>query len=131
MPLTGQTRIQDRTAEIQSRFDKRRRAALRDAVQPETLDEFCNDVLGRQPRSLALRHLLNFMRMAPLEGRTFAYAAPSYDTYHLARLHAERGQQPTVDTAQSFSTKEDAIAAAFLERAREIIGSSSSEAGRP
>lgn len=129
MPLTGQTKIQDRTAEIRSRFDERRRAALRNVVQPETLDEFCNDVLGRQPRSLALRHLLNFMRMAPIEGRTFAYAAPSYDTYYLARLHAERGLPPTVDTAQTFSTKEDAIAAAFLERAQEIIGNPAAEAG--
>ncbi|WP_198730526.1 hypothetical protein [Mycolicibacterium baixiangningiae] len=126
--MTGQTVVEDRNAEIRRRFDERRRAALRDAVTPETIDEFCSDVIGRKPRTLALRHLLNFMRMAPIEGRTFAYAAPSYESYYLARLHAERGVPPTVDTSRTFRTKEDAIAAAFLERAHEITGIGSVEA---
>ncbi|WP_185292278.1 hypothetical protein [Mycolicibacterium litorale] len=120
--MTGQTVIEDRNLEIRRRFDERRREALCDAVGPETIEEFCSDVIGRRPRTLALRHLLNFMRMAPIEGRTFAYAAPSYEIYYLARLHAERGVPPTVDTSHTFTTKEDAIAAAFIERAYEITG---------
>lgn len=70
------------------------------------------------------------MRMAPIEGRTFAYAAPSYETYYLARLHAERGRPPTVDTSQTFTTKEDAIVAAFLERMNEITGTHTLEADK-
>jgi hypothetical protein len=128
MPLTGRSTTQDRNPLIRKRFDERRRSALRDAVTPETIEEFRSDVIGRRPRTLALRHLLNFMRMSPIEGRTFAYAAPSYETYYLARLHAERGMPPTVDTSHTFPTKEEAIVAAFLERAHEIIGTPYPEA---
>lgn len=128
MPLTGRSAIHDRNLLIRERFDERRRSALREAVKPETISEFRDDVIGRHPRTLALRHLLNFMRMSPIGGRTFAYAAPSYETYYLARLHAERGMPPTVDTSHTFPTKEEAIVAAFLERAREIIGTAHPEA---
>lgn len=130
MPLTGQTDIEDRSVQIRQRFDERRRTALRAVVGPQTIEEFRGDVIGRHPRTLELRHLLNFMRMAPIEGRTFAYAAPSYQTYYLARLHAERGAPPTVDTSQTFTTKEDAIVAAFLERVDDIIGTHAVEAGK-
>jgi hypothetical protein len=116
MPLTGKSAITDRNLLLRRRFDARRRAALREAVGPEVVEEFRNDVIGRAPRTLVLRHLLNFMRMSPIEGRPFAYAAPSYRAYYLARLHAERGNPPTVDTSQTFDTKEDAVVAAFVER---------------
>lgn len=128
MPLTGQTDVEDRSLLIRGRFDERRRAELRAVVRPATLEEFRDDVIGRHPRTLELRQLLNFMRMAPIEGRTFAYAAPSYETYYLARLHAERATPPTVDTSHTFTTKEDAIVAAFLERVNDIIGADTLEA---
>lgn len=129
MSLTGQSRVEDRNLLIRSRFDARRRAELRDAVSPEVVEEFRNDVIGRAPRTLVLRHLLNFMRMSPIEGRTFAYAAPSYQAYYLARLHADRGVPPSVDTSQAFETKEEAIVAAFLERLNEITAAAQPKVG--
>lgn len=91
--------------------------------------EFRRDPIGYHPRTLVLRQLLNFMRMAPIEGRSFAYAAPSYATYHVARLHAERGVAPTMDESHIYPTREDATFAAFLVRLTEIIDHLPGEGG--
>ena len=120
MPLTGHSPLQDRAKSIHRRFDERRRRELCASLTPEVEAEFCADVEGRRPRSLALRQLLNFMRMSPIEGRSFAYAAPPYQQYFLARLHADRGVPPTVDRSRSFGSKREAIIAVFRARLAEI-----------
>lgn len=105
---------------IRERFDERRRRELSAALTPKIEAEFRADVEGRRPRSLALRHLLNFIRMSPIEGRPFAFAAPPYREYFLGRLHARRGEPPTIDMSRSYGSKQEAIFAAFQTRLADL-----------
>lgn len=124
MSLTGRTECHDRSEVITGRFNERRKRELRRLATPEVVAEFRRDVEGRTPRSLALRHLLNFMRMTPIEGRVFAYAAAPFSEYYVGRLRGARGASPEIDESTRYSTEADAVFAAFMRRLADIRGTS-------
>ncbi len=124
MPFTGLTPVHDRANVVLARFRERRTAELRRAVvMTDVIAEFRDDVEGHRPRSLALRHLLNFMRMTPIEQRTFAYAVTPFTAYQVGRLRAARGAPPEIDETRTFASKAEAIVAAFELRLDEILNS--------
>jgi hypothetical protein len=129
MPLTGRSLCHDRSEVIRKRFDERRRFQLRAALTPQIEEEFRVDVEGRRSRSLALRQLLNFIRMSPIEGRPFAYAAPPYREYFLARLHAGRGIPPSIDVSRGYASKQEAIFAVFQTRLADLQVAISKDGG--
>ncbi len=121
MPLTEPAELRDHADDWMAFFNEHRREELRAVVTPEIVEEFRLDPHGARGRSLVLRQTLNYLRMQPIEGRVFAYAAEPFRTYHLAVLKEVRGAPPTIMTDVAYPTEEEAIAAAFVKRL-ELVG---------
>jgi hypothetical protein len=118
MPLTGHTPCQDRAEVWAAMFHERRDREICDLATPEVVEELRNDVEGKAGRSLALRQVLNYLRMTPIEGRSFAYAAEPFAKYHVGVLRGGRGESPTIDESATYATENDAIFAVFITRLR-------------
>lgn len=128
MPLVSPTTCRDHESDWLQLFHRRRGAEVSALATSEVLEEFRGDVRGATRRSLALRHVLNYMRMTPVEGRTFVYASDRFHTYQLGRLHQQRGVRPELDTSSSWATEEEAIYAAVVMRLRTLGAPAAAEA---
>jgi hypothetical protein len=122
MPLTGHTRCTDRAAVLADRFHARRDREICELATAEVIDEFRADVEGKKPRSLALRQILNYQRMTPIEGRSFAYAAEPFATYFVGTLRGGRGVSPDIRDEHSYASENEAVFAVFVTRLR-VMGS--------
>lgn len=120
MPLTTPAGCRDHGSDALEMFHRRRSAEIRDLATIDVLEELRADVRGQHRRSLAVRHVLNYMRMTPVEGRAFVYAADNFRTYHLGTLHQQRGVPPEIDRSRSWGTEEEAIFAAVVTRLRAL-----------
>lgn len=120
MPLTSPTTCRDHESDWLDFFHRRRGAEVSTLATGQVLEEFRGDVRGATRRSLALRHVLNYMRMTPVEGRTFVYASHRFHRYQLGTLHQQRGMPPELDASCSWATEEEAIYAAVVTRLRTL-----------
>ena len=120
MPLTSPAGCRNHEADWLDLFHRRRGAEIAALATPEVLEELRADVHGHCSRSLALRHLLNYLRMTPVEGRTFVYAAENFRTYKIGTLRQQRGVPPEIDNTQSWPTEDEAIFAAVVTRLRTL-----------
>ena len=128
MPLTSPSGCRDHEFDWYDHFHRRRGAEIARLATAEVLEELRADVRGATRRSLAVRQVLNYMRMTPVEGRTFVYAAESFRRYHLGTLHRERGVEPEIDRSRSWATEDEAIFAAVVTRLRAIDAPAALEA---
>ena len=71
---------------------------------------------------MALQHVLNRMRAAPVAGKLVLVCTVPYREWRLARLPMRRGLKLEVLAAEPFTSLADAEVAAFRLRWREMSG---------
>jgi hypothetical protein len=120
MPLTTPTGCRDHEQDWSVTFHRRRGAEINALATAEVIEEFRRDTDGASRRSLDLRQVLNYVRMTPIEGRHFAYAAASFHRYHVGVLSQVRGAAPVIDESVSYASESEAVFAVFVMRLRQL-----------
>jgi branched-chain amino acid transport system permease protein len=106
----------DRQLEILELFDRSARAAMKERISEEVIEEHRTRPQG--PHSDDLARLLRYMRSQPMDGK-LAVIRLGRDEYGLCRTSGTRGVEPTLED-DSYATADEAIHAVFVRRVQEL-----------
>lgn len=117
MPITHPEQCRDKTADWYAYFASRRQSQLVKFVNDAVIAEHRLNPRGSAatPQSQELHELLNYIRNAPVIGKSFAYAVEPYKEYVVGVMTA-RGVPATFSDQCVYSTEEEAVHAVFLQR---------------
>lgn len=116
MPISDPDRYADRTVNWLAYFNEQRQRAMRELATPEVIEQHRTDPNVETTQHRAALHLImNYLRMAPTEGKTFVYAEQPYKRYRVGIL-THRGAAPEILNDGPFETEREAVHAVFRRR---------------
>jgi branched-chain amino acid transport system permease protein len=115
-------RMQDRQAEVWSRFEVEARARAVSLVDDDLIAEHGANPHG--PHSARLESVMNYMRRAPTRDKYVIVASEPWNDYRIAELSEVRGRRLGALSEESFPTEEIAMHAVFLRRVDEMLRAS-------
>ncbi|MFD1708849.1 hypothetical protein ACFSCZ_19440 [Siminovitchia sediminis] len=121
MPINDPKTFRDKTEDWAPFFAKRRQAELSKLLTEEVIEEHRLNPRGSAdaPHSNELHEILNYMRMSPIEGRSFVYVMEPYKKYAIGEM-TSRGELAKISDHPIYSTEEEAVHAVFLLRLKQL-----------
>jgi hypothetical protein len=122
MPLSDPDAYRDKTADWLEFFHRERRRVVQELLTPELVELQRTSTQPETVKDMPHLHLvMNYLRLAPVIGKSFVYAEEPYRRYRIGRI-TQRGVPGEIldESAGVFDNERDARHAVFRMRLESI-----------